>query len=256
MNCPMIINPIRGLLLSITVGVLFGTSCGDDFHPDHLVNGYDNSPWVLETKVTRLAEGFEGGTEDFDFISLKMSGINHIDQLICLHTKRVNDNDYAAYTSGTVYETLCKKHGDLEKPPVSWVMARHVPCVIPFFSIIDFASLEVTSSEAFDKNHPANSSLLDLLHFATTTPYRVLQNNYRLYFNDNVLYLDDGAQLFNTFKKGSEVMAEDMTILKFIYLSFDKLLDPVEPKHIRVRLTADDGKVYDFETLLTFQEIN
>ena len=51
-------------------------------------------------------------------------------------------------------------------------------------------------------------------------------------------------------------MAEDMTILKFIYLSFDKLPDPVEPKHIRVRLTADDGKVYDFETLLTFQEIN
>ena len=49
---------------------------------------------------------------------------------------------------------------------------------------------------------------------------------------------------------------EDLSILSFFILSFDKLPEPLEPKHIHVCLTADDGKVYDFETLLTFQELD
>lgn len=160
-----------------------------------------------------------------------------------------------AFTSGEqIYEALCEKHGDRKNPPVSWFLARQ-STFGRYYSTIDFMALEVNCTEDFDTNHPAGSSLLDILHFATTTPNRVLQNNYQLYFDTDVLFTEEGQQLFNICKKGVDVKAEDLTILNFIFLTFDKLPEPVGPRNIKVRLTADDGKVYDFDTILTFQEI-
>ncbi|MBO4535850.1 MAG: hypothetical protein J5702_01445, partial [Bacteroidales bacterium] len=64
-----------------------------------------------------------------------------------------------------------------------------------------------------------------------------------------------GVQWFNVYKRATDVKQDDLSIINFLYLSFDKLPEPVGPRNIKVRLTADDGKVYDFETVLTFQKI-
>lgn len=229
---------------------------------DHLVYGYDNAPWMIHSK-----KEFHEVVNDtsFNVISRLMSGFGNVDQFIEIyshHTRGFMENreDYQRYDSfynTAEYEALCVKHNDRKNPPVSSgaFYSSSYYCPSYSFSCIDFVKLEVSSTESFDKKHPAGSSLLDLIHFATTTPNRALRNNYQFSFDTDVLFDHSGSQLFNTYKLGSEVGPEDLTIINFIYLSFDKLPEPIGPRPIKVRLTADDGKVYDFDTVLTFQEI-
>ena len=229
---------------------------------DHLVYGYDNAPWMIHSK-----KEFQEAVNDtsFNIISRLMSGFGNVDQFLEIYSHHTvsfmeNKADYQRYNSfnnTAEYEALCAKHNDRKNPPVSsgafYKSCYYCPCYD--FSAIDFVKLEVFSTEDFDENHAAGSSLLDLLHFATATPNRMLLNNYQISYDTDVLIDHRGKQLFNTYKLGSDVGPEDLTIINFFYLSFDKLPDPIGPRNIKVRLTADDAKVYDFETVLTFQEI-
>ena len=239
------------ILIMTATAILSAVSCMDDWylHPDHLVYGYTDVPWEMTTKAERVSEN--NSIDDFIYYSQSISGFEKIDQSIWFYLKTGK-----SYTSGShIYETLCEKHGDRKNPPVSWSAIRQASFG-HYFSTIDFTALEVSCAEDFDAAHPAGSSLLDILHFATTSPSRILRNDYQLYFDTDVLKSKDGKQVFNICKRGVDVKPEDLSILNFIFLTFDKLPDLVEPKHIRVRLTSDDGKTYDFETLLTFQEID
>ena len=242
------------LVLSLAIITLSAVSCTEDLylHPEHLVYGYTDRPWDVLTKSERVSEN--ANIDDLIYYSQRISGFEKTDQLLSFYLKQTGKKPY---TSGTkIYEDLCEKHGDREKPPFSWEASRQSAISGNLFSIIDFSALEVYCTEDFDATHPAGSSLLDILHFATTSPNRVLRNNYQIYFDTDVLYTEDGKQLFNIRKRGIDVIPEDLSILSFFILSFDKLPEPLEPKHIHVCLTADDGKVYDFETLLTFQELD
>ena len=240
------------LLIMTATAILSAVSCMDDWylHPEHLVYGYTDSPWYLGTKADFVAK--DATIDDFIYYSQSISGFDKVDQSIWFYLTNMG----YAFTSGEhIYETLCEKHGDRKNPPVSWSAIRQASFG-HYFSTIDFTALEVSSTEDFDAAHPTGSSLLDILHFATTSPSRILRNDYQLYFDTDVLKSEDGKQVFNICKRGVDVKPEDLSILNFIFLTFDKLPDPVEPKHILVRLTADDGKTYGFETLLTFQEID
>ncbi len=84
----------------------------------------------------------------------------------------------------------------------------------------------------------------------------MLRNDYKLRFDSDVLVDTKGTQLFNTFKLGTDVRVEDMSIINFFFLSFDKLPEPLGPRNIEVRLTSDEGIVQTLHTLLTFAEIN
>lgn len=242
-------------LLWITVCLLaILTGCDEQYH--HLVHSYSDAPWSVITKQS----AFQNGDEDmasYHLLSEMMSGIGNVDQLIQLtiDSRESRNTPHNIYLPGsTLYEELCKKHGDRVNPPVDFYQAHQLVPKTPY-SVIDFQSLEVFCSEDFDAEHPAGCSLLDILHFATMTPNRVLRNNYQVYFDTDVLCNKDGVQWFNVYKRATDVKQDDLSIINFLYLSFDKLPEPVGPRNIKVRLTADDGKVYDFETVLTFQKI-
>lgn len=265
---------LKHILAIVAFSTTFVASgCVDIFsNSETLVFGYTDEPWILRTKATEPARSF-----DMYYISDYITGNKEwedIDHLIYmdLASRRFRGNVYDANTNADMFSILCRKHGDTEKSPVGAFCAHSSdPAKLHFFQ--DFTALEVTCEEDFDLSHPAGSSLLDIIHYATDTPFRVLTNNYQLDFNDNSLivlvsdymflseyyeYYGDKPvyrQVFNTFKKGTDVKPEDLTILGSIYISFDILPDVIEPKHITIQMTADDGKVYDFKTVLTFERV-
>lgn len=239
-------SPFLLLMALLTSGCGFG-----DAYETRIVPNYSDAPWQIHSKTNPHTD-----RDDYNMISGLMSGIDNIDQFIALTTFPLRAGTTCrTYDKDTdVYQQLSEKHKDQKNPPFQLSSITQYLPSYPF-SILDFVSLEVYADEDFDAAHPAGSSLLDLLHYATTTPYRILNNNYQAYFNTDALFKEQ-VQLFNTYKLGTSVTASDMTIVNFMFLSFDKLPDPLAPKHIRIRLTADDGTRYDFETLLSFQTLN
>ena len=247
--------PFWAIIIQLVL-LCYSSSCDRDA-VGYLVGSYDNAPWRIHTKSGNLEMGEEFSS--YNVFSQMMSGFEDIDQFIVLRTERPGglvEPDDPIFCTEAQYEALCKKHNDCLNPPVCRDAFYNFPQLIRpgSFSSTDFVKLEVISLEDFDETHPAGTSLLDLLYYATTTPNRVLRSG-QLKFDSDVLVDDKGTQLFNTFKKGTDVRGEDMTIINFFYLSFDKLPEPAGPRNITVRLTADDGEVYEFETLLTFDKV-
>lgn len=248
------------LLLCLVAIIISGCVSGLE-GLDRLVQSYDNAPWTLNTKVSYQEKGVE--IESFNAFTQMMSGFGEIDQFIELCTyhpgnRGKNYQKYNAIVNSQRYEELSKKHNDTVNPPVSEGAFYLFPQFFVHgpFSATDFVKLEVTSTEAFDEGHPAGSSLLDLLHYATTTPNRVLRNNYQFRFDTDVIVNEKDVQLFNTYKPGTDVRPEDMAIINYMFLSFDKLPEPFGPRNIRVHLTADDGTILTFITVLTFGKVN
>ena len=241
-------------LLWITICLMWIiTAC--DGENLHLVHSYSDAPWTVVTKQSAYLNGDD--IASYHLLSEMMSGIGNVDQMIelSIYSRESRKTPHNVFLPGSyLYEELCKKHGDRENPPVDFYHAHQFIAPSPY-SVIDFQSLEVICSEDFDTAHPAGRSLLDIIHFATMTPNRVLKNNYQIYFDTEILRNKDGVQWFNVYKKALDVRPDDMSIINLVYLSFDKLPEPVGPRPIKVRLTADDGKVYEFDTVLTFQEI-
>lgn len=260
------------LRLSLVFAAMVVSGCVDLFDKtDTLVYGYTDMPWSLRTKGTTEPEG----DRDLHYMSVAITGnkewedVDHI-VLFDLASHGGRGTLFSATENKEVFSSLCHKHGDTVQSPVGCFrkFSKSDPSIYHFYK--DFTAIEVTSEEDFDSNHPAGSSLLDIIHYATDTPFRVLKNNYQTDFKDNSLivrvtddkYLSEFfgdnpvyRQLFNTFKKGTDVKPEDLTILGNIYISFDKLPDVIAPKHITIQMTADDGEVYDFETVLTFEKV-
>lgn len=250
--------------------MIMTASCVDPVgRSEYLVMTYIDAPWIVMTKeqVSGNAHRLSGLMR----FSEAMSGYSDIDQSIYMALSdavaETNGQEYHTYSAGSdVHRQLSEKHNDIPPSPL-----RGFGTVAEewgYYFVKDFVSLEVTSDQDFDAQHPAGTSLLDVLHFGTNTPYRVLRNNYQWKFDTDVLIVDitEGVdvpeafpfrkkQLFNTYKCGKDVRPEDMTILGFHVLSFDKLPDPVGPRNIQIRMTADDGTVYDFSTVLTFQKV-
>ena len=260
------------LKLSLVFMVMTISGCVDIFDDvETLVYGYTDMTWRLRTKATERI-----GTLDLLYASNKIMGNNEwedVDHIIFFDMASVGCSGtlFSSTSNEEVFYSLCNKHGDTEKSPVGCFRQISKSERTFYYFYKDFSALEVTSEEDFDSDHPAGSSLLDIIHYATDTPFRVLRNNYQTKFEDNSLtilapldsmYLAEyygGVpvywQYFNTFKKGTDVKPEDMTILGDFYISFDKLPDVIAPKHIRIRMTADDGDVFNFETILTFDKV-
>lgn len=256
-------------LLCLSLTAISG--CVDLFdNTDTLVYGYTDKQWSLRTKATEIA-----GSLDMYYYSVAITGSEEwrdVDHLIFmdLMSRGSMGTVYTAASNSEAFSRLCEKHGDTAKSPVGCFsqFSKSDRSIYHFYQ--DFTAIEVTCEEDFDSNHPAGSSLLDIIHYATDSPYRVLKNNYQIEFKDNSLIVrvtDDKflseffgdepvyRQLFNTFKQGTDVKPEDLAILGNIFISFDKYPDVIEPKHIRIQMTADTGEVYSFDTVLTFAKV-
>ena len=263
---------MKKILPLLSLSLLLLSGCVDLFdETETLVYGYTDQPWAIRTKATTE----KANDWDMKFMSVAISGDEwkDIDHLIYMDLASHGRNGviYSAQSNVDAFKQFCEKHGDTKKSPIGSFrqITQSDACIYHFFK--DFTTLEVTSDQDFDAAHPAGSSLLDIIHYATDSPYRVLRNNYQTVFSDNALtvevtddkYLSEFygegpfyRQLFNIFKQASDLQPGDLSILGNIYLSFNKLPDSIGPRNIKIKMTADDGTVYDFETVLTFAKIH
>lgn len=267
--------------ISLLLATIIVSGCVDLYdHVDTLVLRYTNLPWRTRTisscpqdqQLYNLSYLIKNGKQpiatDQDHITFEV-----VDNIVNLYLPISNfrENVYDRNNNEEIFRSLCQKHGDISKSPVGCFSKFSHQLNFDFF-YQDFTAIEVTCEEDFDSSHPAGASLLDIIHYATDTPNRVLKNNYQTKFNDNTLtyqviahnkwyaeYLTENygdapvfRQEFNTFKKGTDVEQDDLAILGEIFISFDKCPDVVGPKHINIRMTSETGEIYSYDTVLTF----
>lgn len=236
-----------------------------------LVYHYTDIPWTMETKASSESTGFR---EDYSSCFATGPEWMYVDHVI----------GFALWDDGTEgfawnaerQAALHKKHGDVKKSPIGALFCYYAGTWNNFYKDID--TLSVVCLEDFDADHPAGSSLLDIIHFGTNSPWRVLNNNYQVDFSDNSLWyniknnpyssFDDefydemiqlgtlaDRQIFNTFKRGTELTKDDLMILGDCNIYFDKQPVPFGPRTIRVEFIAEDGTSYPYEVVLTFDRI-
>ena len=114
----------------------------------------------------------------------------------------------------------------------------------------DFVNLEVWSSADWDAEHPAGTSLNDLARFSSNTPWPYIQSGYTQKYHEQL-----NGEYYPVDKLISELTPDDMTLLPRGGFYFRFVTRPAQPgKHtLFVRLTADDGKVFEASCDVEFQ---
>ena len=114
----------------------------------------------------------------------------------------------------------------------------------------DFVNLEVWSSADWDAEHPAETSLNDLARFYSNTPWPYIQSGYTQKYHEQ-----PNGEYYPVDKLISELTPDDMTLLPRGGFYFWFVTRPAQPgKHtLFVRLTADDGKVFEASCDVEFQ---
>lgn len=148
---------------------------------------------------------------------------------------------------GQLYDSLAIKHHDIgygrEVNFMQWVYSNtHEPVdSIKTFengaSVADIVSIDVRSSEDWDEEHPAGTSLNDIISFSGSTIKNYILNKYV------------GSELTPVAMRLTDMTAEDyVLVLNFINdfrfsLIFDHLpsVMPEKPRRLNTVITFDDG---------------
>ena len=80
----------------------------------------------------------------------------------------------------TTYEALCRKHNDLTYNKKREYHHRPEWGVC---SAIDFREIDVISDKDFDSEHPAGTSLKDIVRFVSVSPKKFIDSGYKETFN-------------------------------------------------------------------------
>ncbi len=166
------------------------------------------------------------------------------------HVDFVGEGEWDVRMSGKkreFYDALCEKHND-----VSYNRQVRLPLDFSEDSrcFRDFVNLEVWSSADWDAEHPAETSLNDLARFYSNTPWPYIQSGYTQKYHEQ-----PNGEYYPVDKLISELTPDDMTLLPRGGFYFWFVTRPAQPgKHtLFVRLTADDGKVFEASCDVEFQ---
>ena len=146
------------------------------------------------------------------------------------------------------YNQLCEKHNDVSYNRRVRVYFYDQGLNPRCFR--DFVNLEVWSSADWDAEHPAGTSLNDLARFSSNTPWPYIQSGYTQKYHEQL-----NGEYYPVDKLISELTPDDMTLLPRGGFYFRSVTRPAQPgKHtLFVRLTADDGKVFEASCDVEFQ---
>ena len=146
------------------------------------------------------------------------------------------------------YNQLCEKHNDVSYNRRVRVYFYDQGLNPRCFR--DFVNLEVSSSADWDAEHPAGTSLNDLARFSSNTPWPYIQSGYTQKYHEQL-----NGEYYPVDKLISELTPDDMTLLPRGGFYFRFVTRPAQPgKHtLFVRLTADDGKVFEASCDVDFQ---
>ena len=154
-----------------------------------------------------------------------------------------------------IYDELCKIHNDL-----SYNQKRSY-IVAPLWgrcSAIDFREIDVVSDKDFDAEHPAGTSLKDIVRFVSVSPKKFIDSGYKETFNweknepkifkkeEETDKLFDYSELKNYFPINGllkDIGKDEMQMLPvntYGILSFDK--EPTAEKEHLLTVTIDIGE--------------
>ena len=80
----------------------------------------------------------------------------------------------------TTYEALCRKHNDLT---YNKKREYHLRPEWGVCSAVDFIEIDIVSNKDFDSEHPAGTSLKDIVRFVSVSPKKFIDSGYKETFN-------------------------------------------------------------------------
>ena len=80
----------------------------------------------------------------------------------------------------TTYEALCRKHNDLT---YNKKREYHLRPEWGVCSAVDFREIDIVSDKDFDAEHPAGTSLKDIVRFVSISPKKFIDSGYKETFN-------------------------------------------------------------------------
>ncbi len=170
----------RILLVLITVLPMMGILLSCDEHQNENVNGacfyYDYTAYVYsytpaETmKLRPTIQIFEPEREIGEGLTS-----HHGFQVLFVTNDNWYDVDVTRDSNPTLYDSLCRKHNDLS---YNRRIGHSSPNFPHNYLAFDLVAIHVTSSADFDAQHPAGTSLNDIVQFIAYTPYSFIQNGY------------------------------------------------------------------------------
>ena len=80
----------------------------------------------------------------------------------------------------TTYEALCRKHNDLT---YNKKREYHLRPEWGVCSAVDFREIDIVSDKDFDAEHPAGTSLKDIVRFVSVSPKKFIDSGYKETFN-------------------------------------------------------------------------
>ena len=173
------------------------------------------------------------------------------------------------------FEGLCQKHGD-----VSYNRVRSLPTFgstdLISFVDRDFTVLEITSDNDFDAEHPAGTSLGDIVRFLGSSPIKYIQSGYSKYYHYDekdyseaykkllailgLNYYFDPLMEFTDYpidKKVEALTGDDLQLIGYSSTSlgilyFEKTPENIKEHTITLKMTTDDGDVFENSIKIVF----
>lgn len=148
------------------------------------------------------------------------------------------------------YDALCEKHNDMEYNRDFVVFDGFGPHHTYGLGV-DFTSIDIVSNADFDDEHPAGSSLGNIVAFRSLSLKPFIDSNYTIEGDTPERYTVIQGLLF-------ELTPEQLVLLGRRYgdlatLSFEKEPTLSKTHTFTVTMTADDGRVFKDTVEMTFE---
>lgn len=221
------------------------------------------------------ADSYVGRYDDLTKITL----VRNDGDAVCIDVKSDFDAQGCYGPGDEKYRDLCRKHGDVGyNRKIAYLSGRDV-----VYNASDLLSVKVYSDRDFDAEHPAGSSLADIVRFLSCSPKEYIASGYKsLYRYDPELVSpgfrstwgyyygrpDKGkSEYYPVDKMLCDIVPEDLMLLgpdvaynpqrshlKFFSLFFEKMPVVKDSHVITVEVTTDDGRVLSGNIVMDFAE--
>ncbi len=221
------------------------------------------------------ADSYVGRYDDLTKITL----VRNEGDAVCIDVKSDFDAQGCYRPGDEKYRDLCRKHGDVGyNRKIAYLSGRDV-----VYNASDLLSVKVYSDRDFDAEHPAGSSLADIVRFLSCSPKEYIASGYKSLYRYDPELVSPGfrstwgyyygrpdkekSEYYPIDKMLCDIVPEDLMLLgpdvaynpqrshmKFFSLFFEKMPVVKDSHVITVEVTTDDGRVLSGSIVMDFAE--